>query len=428
MKQCFAGFWSQLDLAVRHLLAGGKNLCRQSYLQLEMAALKSLLMAAVVCYFLIPVFGPFLRAQSLPHFKVDASWPKQLPNNWILGHVTGVTVDMENHVWVLHSPSWVLEDDAGAAQDPPISECCRPAPAVLEFDSEGNLLRSWGGPGFLPDWPNNEHGLLVDRENNVWMAGNWTGGIAQRRRHRPGNPQESLPWDRQIFKFTPDGKLLLEIGHPSRASANNQDTTILGGPWELDVDDDAHEVYVADGSLNRRLVVYDSNTGVFKRGWGAYGIPLSAIDNSSKPSEYNPASPLDKQFKGPVTAVRISDDGLVYVADRVSDRIQVFTKDGKFVQEFRVAPETRGRGSVWKMAFSNDPKQKYLFVADGENCVMWILNRHDGSVAGKFGRKGDSPGQFHNIYDIAFDSNGNLYTGESDYDYRIQKFIPVQSR
>jgi DNA-binding beta-propeller fold protein YncE len=201
------------------------------------------------------------------------------------------------------------------------------------------------------------------------------------------------------------------------------DTSILGGTWELAVDDKVNEVYIADGSLNRRLVVYDSISGAFKRGWGAYGVSLSEIENHSRPSAYDPLAPLLKQFEGPVTAVQISDDGLVYIADRIADRIQVFTKDGNFLQEFRVAPETRGRGSVWKLAFSHDPKQKYLLVADGENSVMWILDRLDGSVAGKFGHKGDSPGQFHNLYDIALDSNGNLYTGESDYNYRIQKFV-----
>jgi hypothetical protein len=333
-----------------------------------------------------------------------------------------MAVDKDDHIWVLHSPSWVLDDDAGAAQTPPLSECCRPAPAVLEFDKDGNVLEAWGGPEYLPDWPNNEHGLAVDKEGNVWMAGNWTGGVVTRRRHRPGNPKESLPWDRQVFKFTPEGKLLLEIGHPSRVPANSQDTSLLGGPWELAVDDGAHEVYIADGALNRRVVVYDSNTGVFKRGWGAYGIPLGEVDNS-KLAPYDPTAAPARQFAGPIAAVRISVDGLVYVADRSADRIQVFTKAGKFVKEIFVSRETRGRGSTWKFALSQDPKQKYLLVADGEDSVIWILNRDDGSVVGKFGRKGDNAGQFHNIYDIALDSRGNLYTGESDYLYRIQKFI-----
>jgi hypothetical protein len=372
--------------------------------------------------FLIFLSGLTAHAQSAPHYKLDSNWPGQLPNEWILGHVTGVAVDKDDHVWVLHSPNWVVDDDAGAAQTPPLSECCRPAPAVLEFDVNGNLLRSWGGPGYVPDWPNNEHGIFVDNEDNVWIAGNWTGGIASRHRHRPGNPNASLSWDRQILKFTADGKLLLEIGHPSSVAPNNLDTRILGGPWELTIDDVAHEVYIADGSLNRRVVIYDSNTGEFKRGWGAYGIPLSEIDNQKGPDDEPSAAPA-KQFRGPVAAIRVSNDGFVYVADRISNRVQVFTKQGKFVKEFFIAPETRGRGSVWKLAFSRDPTQKYLLVADGENCVIWIVNRAEGSVVDKFGHKGDNAGQFHNIYDLALDSHGNLYTGESDYNYRIQKFV-----
>ena len=188
------------------------------------------------------------------------------------------------------------------------------------------------------------------------------------------------------------------------------------------MDDGSDEVYIADGALNRRVVIYDSNTGVFKRGWGAYGVPLREVDNAKLPP-YDPTAAPARQFAGPIAAVRISVDGFVYVADRSADRIQVFTKAGKFVKEFFVSPHTLGRGSTWKLAFSHDSKEKYLLVADGENSVIWILNRSDGSIAGKFGRKGDNAGLFHNIYDIAVDSHGNLYTGESDYLYRIQKFI-----
>ena len=273
-----------------------------------------------LCSLLVIGFASPVLAQDPPRYKLDASWPKELPNNWILGHVTGMAVDKDDHIWVLHSPSWVLDDDAGAAPTPPLSECCRPAPAVLEFDKDGNVLEAWGGPEYLPDWPNNEHGLAVDKEGNVWIAGNWTGGVVTRRRHRPGNPKEGLPWDRQVFKFTPAGKLLLEIGHPSRVPANSQDTSLLGGPWELAVDDEAHEVYIADGALNRRVVVYDSNTGAFKRGWGAYGIPLGEVDNS-KLAPYDPtAAPARQVLRDRIAAVRISVDGLVYVS-RIEVRI-----------------------------------------------------------------------------------------------------------
>jgi hypothetical protein len=360
-----------------------------------------------------------VQAQEVPHFKVDPFWPKELPNNWILGRVAGVAVDKDDHIWVLQSPNWVIEDAATGAHKPPLSECCVPAPAVLEFDTDGNVIRSWGGPGYVPDWPTQEHALAVDGDGNIWIGGIWDGQY-------PPGPEIPLERrqvrDRQVLKFTPDGRLILEIGHPTDSPENNQDTTILGGPAGITVDDAAHEVYIADGSLNRRVVVYDSMTGKFKRGWGAYGIPLSEVDNS-RAAHYDPSAPPSKQFGGMVNDVRISNDGLVYVADRTDDRVQVFTKQGKFLKEFFVSPQTRNRGTVMTLAFSHDPAQKYLLVGDGGDCVVWILNRDDGPVAGKFGHRGYYAGQFYFIQDMATDSHGNLYTGEVNHNNRVQKFV-----
>jgi hypothetical protein len=359
------------------------------------------------------------KAQDVPRYKVDASWPKELPNNWILGRVGGIAVDKEDHIWVLHSPNWVLKDEAGAAQKPPLSECCIPAPAVLEFDTEGNVLQSWGGRGYVPDWPTQEMGLEVDKDGSIWIGGAWAANYNANPEVIPPDRREL--WDRQVLKFTPSGKLLMEIGHPTNAPQNNQDTTILGGPARVAVDESAHEVYIGDGFMNRRVVVYDSNTGAFKRGWGAYGIPLNEIGNSKLPP-YDPAAPPAKQFRGPVT-VRISNDGLVYVGDRTGDRVQVFTKQGKFLQEFSVAPKTIGRGSVWALGFSHDQAQKYLLVGDGGNCVIHVLDRSNGNEVGKFGHRGYNAGQFNFIQDLAMDSQGNLYTGEVNTIYRVQKFV-----
>ena len=238
--------------------------------------------------------------------------------------------------------------------------------------------------------------------------------------------------DRQVLKFSPDGKLLLEIGHPSNAPINNQDTTILGAPAELYVDDDAHEVYIADGYLNRRIVVYDSNSGAFKRGWGAYGIPLSQIDNGPRLT-YDPSGPPPKQFgalgypvrAGVVIGVDISNDGLVYVSDRGGCRVQVFTKEGKFQKEFIVHPKTLGQyGSAWSTAFSRDPQQKYLYLADGENGLIHVLNRADGAEVGEIGHRGRQIGLFDGLEHMAIDSKGNLYTDEVPPNMRIQRFIP----
>ena|SRR5271155_917266 len=371
-----------------------------------------------LCWCLILALGLLARAQEPPRYKVDPFWPQELPNNWILGRVAGVAVDKNDHIWVLHSPSWVDRDEAGLIQTPPLSECCQPAPAVIEFDSSGKVLRAWGGRGYVPDWPMTEHGFTVDKEGNIWIGGSYTGDTPL---GGPG-PKSSDSWDRQVLKFSPDGKLLLEIGHPMKAPANNQDTSILGGAAGIIVDDNAHEVYIADGNMNKRVVVYDSNTGAFKRGWGAYGIPLSQIENSAKMPPYDPSAP-SKQFRGPLGDIRISVDGFVYVADRTADRVQVFTKEGKFVKELFVAPQTIGRGSAWTIAFSHDPQQKYLLAGDGANCVIWILNRNDGTTVGKFGHRGYNAGQFDFIRDIALDSHGDLYTGEVNKNFRVQKFV-----
>lgn len=368
---------------------------------------------------LVLFVGGVARAQAPPRYRVDPLWPKELPHKWILGRVGGVAVDRNDHIWVLQSPNWVIEDAASAAHNPPLSECCVPAPAVIEFDSDGNVLRAWGGRGYVRDWPTQENGITVDGGGDIWIGGIWDG------QYPAGSeipPSRQRVWDRQVLKFSPAGKLLLEIGHPTTDPENNQDTSILGGPAGFAVDDSAHEIYIADGVLNRRVVVYDSRSGKFKRGWGAYGISLDKISNSKLPP-YNPSSPPAKQFRGMVNDVKISDDGLVYVADRTANRVQVFTKGGKFVKEFLVSPQTLNRGTVMALAFSHDPKQKYLLVGDGGDCVIWVLNRQDGSVAGKFGHRGYYASQFYFIEDMAIDSHGNLYTGEVNHNNRVQKFV-----
>ena len=229
---------------------------------------------AYVC--LLPVMT---RGQEVPRYKVDAAWPKELPYNWILGQVDGLAVDSDDHIWILHDPKGVPKDDAGAAQSPPWSNCCIPAPAVLEFDADGKLLKAWDGADRISTWPVAPHGITLDKKGNVWI-----GGVG-----RPWHPDLPVPMggttdtgahDRQVLKFSGDGKLLLQIGQPSNASENNQDITILGSPTSVAVDDETNEVYIADGLLNQRIVVFDANTGAFKRGWGAYGIPLSKIENA----------------------------------------------------------------------------------------------------------------------------------------------------
>ncbi|MDT8399960.1 MAG: hypothetical protein RQ899_15245 [Pseudomonadales bacterium] len=196
-----------------------------------------------------------------PRYQVDASWPAALPNNWILGQVAGIAVDRQQHVWIVQRPRSLSASEAGAVQDPPLAACCVPAPSVLEFDQQGRLVQAWGGPIWqqdsqswqLPDgdWPGNEHGIFVDDEGFVWLAGNG-------------------PEDSQIFKFRRDGSHVLTIGRPGGSGGSN-DGTRLGRPADMVVDGAAREVYVADGYGNRRLIVFDSDTGAYKRHWGAYG-------------------------------------------------------------------------------------------------------------------------------------------------------------
>jgi DNA-binding beta-propeller fold protein YncE len=339
-------------------------------------------------------------AQDPPVYKVDASWPKQLPNNWIMGQVGGMAVDKNNHIWVIQRPSSNVKDDVGL--DEKASICCTSAPPVLEFDAQGNFIKSWGGPAEGYDWPVTEHSIFVDQSGNVWITGNGTK-------------------DRHAIKFTNDGKFMLEIGHPSTAPMNNADTTILGRPAGIEVDEKANEVYIADGYLNRRVIVFDSDTGAFKRMWGAYGNPPSDADLTP----YNPTDPPSQLFRNPVHCARMSRDGFVYVCDRVNNRIQVFTKEGKFVKEFFVRKETIGMGSVYDLTFSPDAGQKYLLVADGEDNVIWIVRRSDGTIVGTIGHAGRNAGQFHHVHGIVEDSDGNLYTGEVDTGRRIQKFALV---
>jgi DNA-binding beta-propeller fold protein YncE len=336
-------------------------------------------------------------AQDGPRYRVDPFWPQELPNNWIIGQIGGLAVDREDHIWVLQRPASNTVDEIGASLTPSRSQCCISAPPVMEFDKQGHLLHSWGGPGEGFDWPKSEHGIYVDKDGNVWIGG-------------------SGPTDRHVLKFKSDGHFLMQIGRPSSDPPNSLRTDILGRPAGFEVDSEAHEVYIADGYMNKRVIVFDSDTGVFKRLWGAYGNS----PNDADPGPYNPSAPLDRQFRNPVHCVHISADGLVYVCDRVNDRMQVFTKQGKFVKEFTLRPETLGIGSVWQLAFSTDEKQKFLLVADGENNVIWTLRREDGAILGQTGHNGRNAGQFHWLHQIVSDSDGDLYTGEVDTGKRIQ--------
>jgi hypothetical protein len=365
------------------------------------------LAAAIVTTATLTPFALSAQAPAGARLQVDPLWPKPLPNNWILGQVSGVAVDKRGHVWIVQRPGSLSERELGAQQTPPISKCCRAAPPVLVFDQAGNLVRSWGGPppgpasGARYQWPQSEHGIFVDSDDRVWVAGNGDN-------------------DSQILKFTLDGAFLLQIGRSGQSKGSN-DTANLGSPADLYVDGPAREVYVADGYRNRRVIVFDSETGAYKRHWGAYGKTPS--DAATPP--YDPAAPPSAQFGRPVHCVRPAADGLVYVCDRLNDRLQIFRKDGTFVSETFFEKQTRLNGSVSEVAFSPDRGQRFLYMVDGVNNELRIVDRTTLATLERIGRPGRYAGQFHVVHNVAVDLQGNVYTTEVNTGQRVQKFRPV---
>jgi hypothetical protein len=385
-----------------------------------------------------------------PRFEVDPMWPKPLPNHWLMGNVIGVSVDSQDHIWIIHRQGSLEAMEDYAAPNPPgakrqkgvvESECCAPAPAVLEFDEQGNLLAHWGGtdgPGYV--WPASNHGITVDYKGNVWIGGNAaTAGAPAEDTLAPGfgapgraaAPVPAAPaagragkggpplyHDSMIMKFTQDGKFLMQIGKSGQSKGSN-DTENLGRPAKIFVDPKTNEVYVADGYGNRRVIVYDADTGKYKRYWGAYGHKPDDTDLG----RYNPNDPPAQQFRNPVHCAELANDGLLYVCDRVNDRIQVFKTDGTFVKEQILYKNTLGDGSAWDIAFSKDPQQKFIYLADGSNEKVHILERDSLKVLTSFGDGGRQPGEFYAVHSIATDSKGNVFTTETYRGQRLQKFV-----
>jgi len=373
-----------------------------------------------------------------PRFEVDPMWPKPLPNHWIMGNTIGVSVDAQDHVWIIHRAGSLEAKEVYAITNPPGSECCVPAPPVLEFDQAGNLIGHWGGqdgPGY--EWPASNHGITVDYKGNVWIAGNGrtraatgpeeAGGVpaaaaaaqakqAKQTKQAPGGPPHYH--DSMVLKFTQDGKFLMAIGKPN-ASEGSNDVQNLGLPAKTFIDPKTNELYVADGYGNKRVIVYDADTGQYKRHWGAYGHK----PDDTNPGPYKPDAPVDQQFRSPVHCSELSHDGLLYVCDRLNDRIQVFKPDGTFVKEVFIAKNTLGDGAVWDIAFSKDPKQTYMYLADGANEKVYIMQRETLEILTSFGDGGRQPGQFYAVHSIATDSKGNIYTTETYRGQRVQKFV-----
>jgi DNA-binding beta-propeller fold protein YncE len=333
-----------------------------------------------------------------PQMVVDPFWPQPLPNKWILGATIGIAVDSRDHIYIVHRN----QDNNFATQeiglDNGVAECCTAAPPIIEFDPAGNVVNAWGGPGEGYTWPDSNHGLEIAPNGNIWIGGN--GGA-----------------DSHILVFSAEGDFVREIGLPGEPVDSNS-TTHFNKVAEIAIDPAANEAYIADGYGNKRVAVLDVATGAFKRYWGAYG---------NRPDDagifYDPDEPLPQQFVGPVHCAEPSNDGLIYVCDRGADRIQVFRPDGTFVKEAQVARNTRGAGAVWDIAFSRDADQEFIFLADGSNFKVHILDRDSLEKLAEFGDGGRQPGLFYGTHSIVSDSKGNIYTTETYEGKRVQKFV-----
>jgi DNA-binding beta-propeller fold protein YncE len=318
----------------------------------------------------------------VPVFQVDPSWP-QLPEKFKFGMVTGVAVDAQDHVWVLHRQGTVKDREHAA-------------PPAIEFDAAGKYIQGWGGPGEGYEWPldQDEHGIFVDYQSNVWICAG-------------GGPDKS---ENQILKFTKAGKFLLQIGHRGKSRGSN-DVENLSNAADVYVYPKTNEVFVADGYLNRRVIVFDATTGAYKRYWGAYG---------NKPDDTSKLGADIQQF-AMVHQIRIANDGLLYVAVLQQGRVQVFTVDGKYLKEIYLGKDTQPRSGATAIAFSRDPQQQFMYVNDFGKQVIHIFDRQTLEEVGSVGQPGTQDGEFKQPHHMVIDSKGNLYV--SELGGRIQKFL-----
>ncbi len=363
-----------------------------------------------------PQTGPTPRniGRQVPVFEYDETFPRPMPNNWTTGTVVGIDVDARQHIWMVHRAPTLRPDELHGEANPPLGDCCVKAPYVIELDYAGNVVQAWGGPSPTGeyDWPTNGgvspdptagnapsgmHSVMVDHKDNVWLTA--TG-----------------PGDGQILKFTRTGKFLAQYGHPKRPKPDSNDTENANSSSGIAIFPKTNEVFVSDGYGNRRVLVLDADTAKYKRHWGAYG---KRPDDSIR-YQYNP----DRMFEqfSTVHGIGVSKDGLVYACDRNGSRVQVFTLDGTFVMEKGIERQTLN-GTVFGIAFSADPEQRFAYIPDGRNEKVWILERKTLDIIGSFGCPGHAGGCFTTPHSIATDAKGNIYIGETWEGKRIQRFL-----
>jgi hypothetical protein len=397
------------------------------------------------------------QGQAAPRYVYDPGWPKPMPNKWKIGGITGLAVaPNDDTVWVYDRPNDLtnleLEAETG------VSDCCARSPSMIHIDKDGNVTGSFDAP--------QGHGMDVDSKGFAYLGQNTvrkyetkTGKLVGEVPHTPELENGGKFGPAEMPQRTPgvggQGPVAGFLPPPPGAArgrggrGGNADpaaqaaaraafrqkyppTTpmIVGGIEEIRLDEQANEVYVADNYLGGRVMVFDMNTFTFKRGWGAYGHKLSEISTNDADREFADGKP-PKEFRGHLT-LNISNDGLVYAADRAAERIHVTTKDGKFVKEFIIsAPGSKrndsDRGAAGGVAFSPDKAQRFLYICDIKNNTIWFINRDDGRIVGRLGSMGESGGQFFGLHMIATDSRGYIYTGEVFAGQRVQRFVPADS-
>jgi DNA-binding beta-propeller fold protein YncE len=365
------------------------------------------------------LLSPRVEAQAAPRYVFDPAWPKPLPNKWKMGGVTGLAVDRNDNVWVLNRPNDTLDIEGHAGLNPPTADCCVRPPAMIHIDKNGDTIGSFDAM--------QGHGMDVDSQGFVYIGSNTV------RKYEPKSGKMVMELARVPEPQPGGGGRGADPAEQAKRvaafRAKYPPTTpmIVGGLEEIRIDEPAGEMWVADNYLGGRILVFDLKTFAFKRGWGAYGKPLAQISLDERDHDYTPNGPMPKDFAGHLT-FNFSNDGLVYMADRNANRIQVTDKQGKYMnKEFIVAPSTGEGGSTGGVAFSTDPKQQFLIISDLTNNKIWFLNRETGKVVGQFGTMGENGGQWFGLHMIAIDTQGNIYTGEVFNGERVQRFVPADS-
>ncbi len=347
-----------------------------------------------------------IATKEIPKFLVQPGWPT-IPNGWTLGQVSDATVDKDNNIWIIQRPRTVK---TGVKTGPP----------VMEFDQVGHYIKGWGGPGQGYPWPQVEHGIYIDYRGYVWICGS-------------GNND-------QVYKFTQNGKFLMQIGHATEEKSNH-DTAQFFRPTAMSVYPPTNELFVSDGYANRRIIVFDADTGKFKRMWGAFGhapdgpppaperSPTTPDPNRTLATEFDPKDPGPPQFDT-VHDVAISKDGLVYVGDRGGKRVQVFKADGTYIAQVWIdrwclqVTRTCGNGqTAGSVAFSADRQQRFLYVGSRSPARVLVFDRKTLKMITSFGRAGIGPAEFDDLHEITTDSSGNLYVCEVEDGRRIQRFV-----